>query len=59
MLPSFIIDQIRQREEEKRQSPALPVQELPLPAQPEFPPAGPAAQPEEEESERGVVIIDL
>lgn len=54
MLPSFIIDHIRQREEEeqaKRQSPRL---ELPVPAREGSPP------PEvEDEPERGIVIIDL
>ena len=54
MLPSFIIDHIRQREEEeqaKRQSPQL---ELPIPAREGSPP--PDA---EDEPERGIVIIDL
>lgn len=54
MLPPFIIDQIRQREEEETR-PEQPVLELPLPA--------PAPAPEEhrsdDEPERGVVIIDL
>lgn len=52
MLPGFIIEQIKQREEEaKRQLPQI---ELPLPM-PES--ARPAER--EEEPTRGVVIIDL
>lgn len=52
MLPGFIIEQIRQREEEaKRQVPQI---ELPLPV-----PEGSRPPEREEESERGVVIIDL
>ena len=54
MLPGFIIDQIRQREEEeqaKRQAPRI---ELPIPM-----PEGSQAPEHEDESDRGVVIIDL
>lgn len=54
MLPGFIIDQIRQREEEeraKRQSPQL---ELPIPV-----PEGSQAPERQDETDRGVVIIDL
>ena len=52
MLPPFIIEQIRKREEEEA-SRERPVLELPLPE----PPA--AEQRPEEEAERGVVVIDL
>ena len=54
MLPGFIIDQIRQREEEERAKRHLPQIELPLPL-PE------RSQPVdiEEEPKRGVIIIDL
>ncbi|MGD8607339.1 MAG: hypothetical protein PVH21_08615 [Myxococcales bacterium] len=52
MLPGFIIEQIKQREEEaKRQSPQI---ELPLPL-----PDHSRAPEREEEAPRGVVIIDL
>ena len=53
MLPPFIIEQIRKREEEeRREQPAL---ELPLPI-----PSVPREQSgRDEEPERGVVIIDL
>lgn len=56
MLPPFIIEQIRQREEQHRkrvhEQPRL---ELPLP------PVMPARRPKEEEKddERGVTILDL
>jgi hypothetical protein len=62
MLPPFIIDQIRRREEEERlrdeQQPRL---ELPIDA---FPPKPrPAAEGEESDDpdspERGVIILDL
>ena len=55
MLPGFIIDQIRQREEEERAQRRFPQIELPLPV-PEVPrvPEG-----HQDEPERGVVIIDL
>lgn len=52
MLPGFIIEQIKQREEEaKRQIPQI---ELPLPV-----PDSSRAPEHEEEPTRGVVIIDL
>ncbi len=52
MLPGFIIEQIRQREEEARRE--VPRIELPLPT-----PEDSRAPEREEEPSRGVVIIDL
>ena len=57
MLPPFIIDQIRKREEEElRKSDERPVLEIPMPYAPE-----PRRRPqsEEEPKDRGVVVIDL
>ena len=54
MLPGFIIDQIRQREEEERAERQAPRIELPIPM-----PEGSQAPDREDESDRGVVIIDL
>jgi len=54
MLPGFIIDQIRQREEEERAKQDAPRIELPLPMR-----EGSKAPEREDESDRGVVIIDL
>lgn len=55
MLPPFIIEQIRRREEEERARQEQPQLEIPAdrpaPRQPSAPP--------EEKGERGVVIIDL
>lgn len=58
MLPPFIIDQIRRREEEERRSQLeRPVLELPIER---VPPHAPRPRREEEEApERGVVIFDL
>ena len=54
MLPPFIIEQIRQREERERRNAPQPFLELPLP------PLAPLREPEERDtSDRGVVIIDL
>jgi hypothetical protein len=55
MLPPFIIEQIRQREERERRNAPQPFLELPVPPlQPPF------REPEgREEGDRGVVIIDL
>jgi hypothetical protein len=54
MLPGFIIDQIRQREEEERAKRHVPRIELPIPA-----PEGSKAPERENDSDRGVIIIDL
>lgn len=55
MLPPFIIEQIRKREEEEARPEHRPAIELPLgPPMPRRPRAT-----EPEESERGVVVIDL
>jgi hypothetical protein len=55
MLPPFIIEQIRQREERERRHAPQPYLELPVP--PHAPPRGEPRDPDE--SDRGVVIIDL
>lgn len=54
MLPGFIIDQIRQREEDEQARHQRPQLELPVPAR-----EGAPLPDREEESDRGVVIIDL
>jgi len=54
MLPGFIIDQIRQREEEEQAKRQVPQVQLPIPM-----PEGSQAPERQDESERGVVIIDL
>jgi len=53
MLPPFIIEQIRRREEQERAEREQPQLEIPV----ERPARKP--QPAEEPGERGVVIIDL
>jgi hypothetical protein len=55
MLPPFIIEQIRRREEESRRDADRPRLELPLPV------PGPVRRrtENEDEGERGVVILDL
>lgn len=65
MLPPFIIEQIRQREEEKnrakREDASRPRLELPLdryPAPRRAPERAPG-EPEEDDPTRGVVILDL
>lgn len=56
MLPPFIIEQIRQREEQKRWD-ERPRLELPIDdLRPAAPISGPTGEPE---VERGVVIIDI
>jgi hypothetical protein len=54
MLPGFIIDQIRQREEEEQAKRPNPQVQLHLPV-----PEGSKAPERDEESDRGIVIIDL
>jgi len=54
MLPGFIIDQIRQLEEEEQAKHRIAQLELPVPAR-----EGAPAPELDEETERGVVIIDL
>lgn len=58
MLPPFIIDQIRRREEEERQrrDEQQPRLELPVDAIPRKPRP---EREEEDEGERGVIIVDL
>jgi hypothetical protein len=54
MLPPFIIEQIRKREEEERARYEQPQLDLPIDRPRPRPPEGP-----EEEANRGVVILDL
>ena len=55
MLPPFIIEQIRRREERERARPEQPQLEVPRtePSKPRKP------APAEEQGQRGVVVIDL
>lgn len=55
MLPPFIIEQIRKREDEEAHPYRQPVLELPLP----MPEPENADRRRDDEPERGVVIIDL
>jgi hypothetical protein len=55
MLPPIIIEHIKKREEEERRR-QQPFIQLPVP-QPL--PARPRSVPEDDESERGVVVIDI
>jgi hypothetical protein len=54
MLPPFIIEQIRKREEREREAPEQPRLELPLEG-----PRKRSFEPAKEESERGVLIVDI
>lgn len=55
MLPPFIIEQIRKREEKERGHEEQPRLELPL-----HPPGPrPRSAPREDDENRGVVIVDL
>lgn len=53
MLPPFIIDQIRKREEEERHIEEQPVLEIPVP------PRGRVDRAQDDDADRGVVVIDL
>ena len=55
MLPPFIIEQIRRREEQERARPEQPQLEIP---KDRSVPAKPSA-PAEDQGQRGVVVIDL
>lgn len=55
MLPPFIIEQIRRRENEERRKHEQPFIELPVPHAPHMP----CEQKPDEDADRGVVIIDL
>ncbi len=59
MLPPFIIDQIRRREEEelRRREPARPRLELPIDVYQPAP--DPTSEDRERDEDRGVVILDL
>ena len=54
MLPGFIIDQIRHREEEEQAKQRIAQLELPIPTR-----EGVSVPDSDEESDRGIVIIDL
>lgn len=58
MLPPFIIEQIRKREEERRQHEQRPALELPLPMPTPSQRRKPS-EPSDDERDRGVVILDL
>lgn len=55
MLPAFIIEQLRKREEAKKEAWQQPQLELPIP----FLPNPKAEQQPKEDEERGVLVIEL
>jgi hypothetical protein len=57
MLPPFIIEQIRRREEEERRKHELEQPRLELPLHDVYEPA--PKRPEDDSSERGVLILEL
>jgi hypothetical protein len=58
MLPPFIIEQIKKREQEEKERRQRPAVRLPLPERP-FP-MGPEEKPSNDhENERGVIIIEV
>lgn len=61
MLPPFIIEQIRRREQEQeRKQYEQPQLELPISPSPSaFPPMPPKRREESEEGQRGVIILEL
>jgi len=54
VLPPFIIDQIRRREEQEKRRSEQPTLELPVDL-----PVTPRTDDDEDERDRGVVIVDL
>lgn len=54
MLPPFIIEQIRKREEDEKRPEIRPAIELPL-----VPPSPRRVREDAEEGDRGVIVIDL
>jgi hypothetical protein len=54
MLPPYIIEQIRRREEEEAQPSERPVIELPIPSR-----RAPVRESEPPGEQRGVIVIDL
>ena len=56
MLPPFIIEQIRRREEEERRQYEQPQLELPVAP---LPPREPKRREESDEGQRGVLILDI
>ncbi|HJL03398.1 MAG TPA: hypothetical protein RMH85_36060 [Polyangiaceae bacterium LLY-WYZ-15_(1-7)] len=59
MLPPFIIDQIRKREDDEHRRHERPVVELPIAPKPIAPKPASDPQRDDESSDRGVVVIDL
>jgi hypothetical protein len=59
MLPPFIIEQIRQREEQERRRHERQQPRLEVPLEIYHPARRPAPAEEEDEPERGVTILDL
>ena len=59
MLPPFIIEQIRRREEEERKQYEQPQLELPVHPSPRHPGPQPKGRDESEEGQRGVIILEL
>lgn len=57
MLPPIIIDHIKRREHDERLRQHRPQLELPVPPPPRRPVKSPAA--EDDDSDRGVVVIDV
>jgi hypothetical protein len=54
MIPPYIIEQIRRREEQQRHQPEQPQIEIPLPTSPR-----PSVPERTDDDDHGVVIIDL
>lgn len=59
MLPPFIIEQIRQREERERAQKEVQQPRLELPLEPRLPPRSARPEDEEPNPDRGVVVLDI